>query len=161
MGNRLYSAVGLALRGWGTAHLGSAAEGAALLQQAITRYRDLGTGLGCGYLYSLLAEAQIGMGGLDQAAVSLQLATGMAREFEEAWWSAETMRLEGVVRSARGDVDGACDAFRAAMALARSYGSWALEARAGVSLVRLLREQGRDDEAAAVRPSIAAAPKPA
>jgi tetratricopeptide (TPR) repeat protein len=139
----------------------SPAGGVALMRQGIAMFRDLGVGLNLAYFHSLLAEAQIDLGELDEAAASLRLATRAAEQFGEVWWSAETLRLEGVVRRASGDADGAHDAFRGAMGLARSYGSRALEARAGVSLVRLLREQGRDDEADAVRPSIAAARAPA
>jgi ATP/maltotriose-dependent transcriptional regulator MalT len=160
-GNRLYAAVGLAMKGWAVAQLGSPAEGAALLAQGIARYRDLGTGLGCSYLYSLLAEVLIGLGDLDEAAVALQRASGTAQQFEEVWWSAETLRLAGALQCGRGEVDGACATFHAAMQLARSYGSRALEARAGVSLVRLLREQGRHEEAEAMRPSFDAGRTPA
>jgi tetratricopeptide (TPR) repeat protein len=160
-GNRLYQALGVALKGWAIVRAGNPAEGAALIQQALARYRDMGTGLVSEYLCTLLAEAQIAMNQLDAAAVSLQRGARLAEQFDEVWWSAETMRLMGVVQCGRGEVDGACATFRAAMERARSYGSRALEARAGVSLVRLLREQGRDDEAAAVRLSIAAGPAPA
>lgn len=157
-GNRLYRALGVALKGWGTVHAGSPAEGAALIQQSIGRYRDIGTGLGSEYLYTLLAEAQIAMRRLDEAAASLRRAAELAQRFEERWWSAETLRLTGVVRHGRGEVEGAAETFRAAMELARSYGSRALETRAGVSLARLLREEGRHDEAAAVTLSIHGGP---
>jgi tetratricopeptide (TPR) repeat protein len=160
-GNRLYLALGVALKGWSMVRMGGLAGGAALIQQSIARYRDIGTGLGSEYLYTLLAEAQIAMHQLDDAAQSLQRARRLAEQFEEVWWSAETMRLTGVVQCGQGQVDAACATFRAAMERARSYGSRALETRAGVSLVRLLREQGRHDEAEAVRPSIAQRGAPA
>lgn len=153
-GNRLYMALGVAVKGWAIVRGGDPAEGAALIQQSIARYRDIGTGLGSEYLYTLLAEAQVAMNRLDDAATSLERATRMAEQFDEVWWSAETLRLKGVVQCGRGEGDAACATFRAAMARARSYGSRALETRAGVSLVRLLREQGRHDEAAAARVAI-------
>jgi tetratricopeptide (TPR) repeat protein len=157
-GNRFQSAVALVLRGWAIYRLGSAAEGAATMQQGIASFRALGLGLNLSYYYSLLAEAQLALGELDEAAASLQLATRSAERYEEVWWSAETLRLAGVLRHRRGDVEGAAAAFRGAMKLARGYGSRALEARAADSLVRLRREQGGNDQAAAaVRPAFHAA----
>jgi tetratricopeptide (TPR) repeat protein len=160
-GNRLYLSVGMALRGWALVRMGDAGEGIAAIQQGIARLRQMQVILHLGYFYSLLADAQLFAGRVDEARQSLGQARRAAARVEEIWWSAETLRLEGVIQRREGDGYAAGETFRQAMELARSYGSRALEARAAASLVRLLREQGAHAAADGVRRSVRGSRAPA
>ena len=101
------------------------------------------------FVFGLLADTQLKYGhireGLDTVGAALEKAQASGSQL----WDAELYRLKGELLLA-GDADaqsGATLAFRRAIEIARSQGARSWELRAATSLSRLLRRQGKRDEA--------------
>jgi tetratricopeptide (TPR) repeat protein len=140
-------ALGLCGQGLARVHGGEHAEGAAQIRQAIDGLRAAGARTPLGYYLTYLAEAHLAAGEVDEglAAVAEGLRrceTELARTHEP-----ELLRLEAELLRLRGDVPGAEDRLRRAVALAESRAAHAWAARASASLARL-----RLDEHAVDRP---------
>jgi DNA-binding winged helix-turn-helix (wHTH) protein/predicted ATPase len=108
-------------------------------------------GLRLPYYRALLAEACGRVGRIDEGLNAVADAFADLRRTDERWWEAELHRLRGeLLCLATTDLRLATDAaacFRAALDVARRQQAKSLELRAAVSLARLLRAQGRREEA--------------
>ncbi|HZC17288.1 MAG TPA: AAA family ATPase [Caulobacteraceae bacterium] len=125
------------------AALGSAREGAALIEAAL-----FGPGVrgarGSQTLYlTWFAEALVAAGDAEGAGRALEEALGVNPG--ETYFRPETLRVRGDLARARGRVDDAEADYQAAVALARSMGAAALAQRAMSSLAGLRGSQGRRD----------------
>jgi predicted ATPase len=148
-GFQQWRAGGTILVGWAQAEQENGGAGIARLCQGIGEYRAMGTKLFVPYYLSLLAAAHLEHGdaaaGLAAAAEAVEVAAGTG----ERIWDAEIYRLKGELLLALDPVNEsqAEIAFRQAIEIGRGQGArgWAL--RAVTRLSRLLRQQGKRDEA--------------
>jgi predicted ATPase/DNA-binding winged helix-turn-helix (wHTH) protein len=100
-----------------------------------------------------MAEALVRVGQIGEALTTLEVAIAGADEAEELWGKAELLRLKGellLLQGAPGATTTAKDHFEQALAWARRQGALSWELRAATSFARLLRDQGRPADAAAV-----------
>src|SRR5262249_6771304 len=145
-GFALWVAAGTVLHGWALARLGRQAEGVAQLRQGIDAFRSTGAECHRPYHLALLAEA-LGAGGqTEQGLAAVIEALALVEATGEVFYEAELYRLRGELlrkyETAAVSAE-AEDCFRRAAAIARRQGAKSLELRAVMSLLRLLREQGR------------------
>jgi DNA-binding winged helix-turn-helix (wHTH) protein/predicted ATPase len=120
------------------------------MRQAIERLQAT-AGLRLTYYRALLAEACGLIGRVDEGLEALTEAFADLRRTDERWWEPELHRLRGeLLCLAAPDLGLASDAaacFHAALEAARRQRAKSLEVRAGVSLARLLRAQGKPRDA--------------
>ena len=136
------------LRGWATLRRGQQQAGIAEVRQGLAEWRGTGAELGMPWLLGLLAEAARELGRPEEGLPALEEALVTARAGEEHHHDAEIHRLRGellLLQQAPSAEVEAC--FCTAIDVARQQSAKSLELRAAVSLSRLLREQGRREEA--------------
>jgi tetratricopeptide (TPR) repeat protein len=143
-----HSPATLFLLGWAHAHLGQPEEGVSEMRQALDIWKQRGSGVGRS---SWLAGLAWGHALARQPEEGLKV---IAEAFEwleskdERICEAELHHLRGKLLLQRGDdPQPAEDCFRQAIAIAQRQGAKSWELRATTSLARLLRDQGRRDEA--------------
>jgi predicted ATPase len=129
------------LHGWAIAIQGHHDEGIAQLQEGIDAYRATGSELGRPLWLSLLAEACIEAGRLDEGLSALTPTLG-----------AEMYRLKGelLLNQDNSNATEAQSCFERAIGIARKQSAKSWELRATTSLAHLLRGTGRRDEARAM-----------
>jgi predicted ATPase len=102
----------------------------------------------------LLMTAVLGHAGQDsEGFVELNEAIERPEQTDECWLIAELLRIKGeflLSQDPQGAATAAEDHFRKALDWARRQGALSLELRAATSLARLLRDQGRSADAAAL-----------
>jgi tetratricopeptide (TPR) repeat protein len=130
--------------GQARAQLGRAAEGVALIRQAIAASLEIRPRPSPPFLASL-AVAQEREGAIADALETVDQA--LQANPDELIFRPETLRLRGELRLKQGQIELAEAGFREAIALARSMGAKAWELRATTSLADMLARQGRRDEA--------------
>jgi tetratricopeptide (TPR) repeat protein len=126
---------------------GSVAEGMEKVERAFAGYRAQEAGLGIPWVISGLVPSLIAIGRLDKAKSLLDDALAIVELKGERHSEAELLRLQGELKAAEGDLDGAAERYRTALSVARTQGAKALELRAATGLARLLALQGRPQEA--------------
>jgi predicted ATPase len=136
------------LLGWAAASDG-AADGAAVLEQGIEAWRATGSVTYRAYSLALLADAHRLHHRTDDALAALDEADRLMWATGERLYEPETHRLRGELLLDQSP-SAAETELRAAIATAEAQQTRALQLRAAVSLGRLLRDQGRTDEALAV-----------
>jgi class 3 adenylate cyclase/tetratricopeptide (TPR) repeat protein len=138
----IYARIALGL---GRAELGRPADGVALLRQALAVAREMGTRLEITRPLTYLAQAQW----LDDAVTDAlrTIDDALQANPQELFLRPETLRVRGELRLRQGDSGTAEADFREANALAQKLSAKAWELRATVSLARLLRQQGKVEEA--------------
>jgi len=129
-----------AVRGWAMAKQGHN-EGVALIQESLAAIRTTGNELSRPYFLTLLAEACINAGRLDDAFGLLTPTLG-----------ADMHRLKGEVLLSQDDSNAskAQSCFERAIQIARAHSAKSLELRATISLACLLEKQGHREEARAM-----------
>jgi predicted ATPase len=146
-----WRALGLIMRGWGLAKQGAGSSGISQLRQGLDDYLVTGGRIYRTYFLALLAEALGWEGQIDEGLGALSEAIDLMHETGETFYEAELHRLQGELlllheAAEVGDRDAeAC--FHQALAIARRQGAKSLELRAASSLSRLLRRQGKAEEA--------------
>jgi predicted ATPase len=131
------------------AEQGRSEEGIAQIQEGLAAFRATGAELMRPYFLTLLAEAQMQIGRLDDGLNSLAEALAAADRYENRHYEPEMHRLKGELLL-RQDDSNAVEAqrcFQRAVAIARNQSAKSLELRATMSLARLLAKQGKRDEA--------------
>ena len=123
-------------------------EALPLLTRGLEAYRATGAGVWLPYFLSILGDAYIQAGRLDDASNALGEGLAIAETSNELCHKAELLRLNGeLLLTGSHKADAAEDCFRQAIETARRQLSKAWELRATTSLARLCIRQGRHDEA--------------
>jgi DNA-binding NtrC family response regulator/predicted ATPase len=151
----LWLAGGMILRGWALAVRGQEEVGMAQIRQGLAAWQATGaeTGRPCWLL--LLAETSMKAGRVDEGLRIVDEALAAVDDNGEQRWAAELYRLQGelLVHQAAGTgwassaVEEAEMCFHRAVHLARRQRAKSLELRAVMSLSRLWRRQGKNEEA--------------
>jgi predicted ATPase/class 3 adenylate cyclase len=136
-------------RGWAMAQQGRHETGIAQIQEGLAASRVIGTELWRPYFLTLLAEACIQTGRLDDGLSALTEALAFADEHEIRFYEAETHRLKGELQLRRDDSNAAeaQSCFARAIEIARSQSAKSWELRATTSLASLLAKQNKRHEA--------------
>jgi len=134
--------------GLARAELGHAAEGVALLPQALADATWRGSRYEITRTLTYFAEAQALDGAVTDALRTIEDA--LRANPQELFLRPETLRVRGELRLRQGDSGLAETDFREAIALAQKLSAKAWELRAATSLARLLRDTNRYDEARAM-----------
>jgi predicted ATPase/DNA-binding winged helix-turn-helix (wHTH) protein len=133
---------------------GEMASGIERMRRAIDEMRSAGGRVGVPSLLCVLAEAALAAGRPEEARSALGEAAALVAGNGNMLYAAEGLRLEGELALVeRGDAAGrraAEQKFLAALALARSQGTRALELRAATRLARLWAEGGAPARAVAL-----------
>jgi len=134
--------------GQARAQLGRATEGVTMIRDGIAGLLEAGARLGICAFSTYLASAQEREGAIVAALATVERA--LRANADELAYRPETLRVRGELRLRQGHSELAEAGFREAIALARSLGARTWELRATMSLVRLLRDNNRRDEARAM-----------
>ena len=142
--------LGLALVGLSSSP--SEAQVDALIEEAamsVTVMRTAyGSNLQCSRYLAWVIEACLAHGRTARARALHAEAVQLTGDHGERYWEAELRRLDALVRHAEGaDASDVEQILHEAIAIARDQGAIAFELRAAMALGRLLREQGRMDDA--------------
>lgn len=141
--------------GWAQAAAGDVDEGLALMAQGLAGWRAVGSELGTTYFLTLMTQAQLDAGRLDEAWQSLEEAEDVAERTHEGWWAPEVRRLRAELMWRRGAPLGEVEhQLMAALELARRRSARSLERRVAATLAELLGQQARADEARALLESV-------
>jgi class 3 adenylate cyclase/tetratricopeptide (TPR) repeat protein len=127
------------------AELGRTEEGVALLRQALEGATESGSRIDITRTATYLAEAQALDGAVADALITIDEA--LRANPQELFLRPETLRVRGELQLRQGDSGLAEADFREAISLAQKMGAKAWELRATMSLGRLLRQQGKVEEA--------------
>jgi predicted ATPase len=132
--------------------LGQLEAGVASLKTGIAAWEMSGGRVLSPYDKSVLAESMAQLGDLDGA---LDLIEEIIVQVERPGWEerqsyAETLRIKGWVLSLKGDAAGAEQSYRASLDWARHQQAKSWELRTAMSYARLMRHQGRVQEAYAL-----------
>jgi tetratricopeptide (TPR) repeat protein len=134
--------------GHARAGLGRTKEGIFLLRQGIAGKLEYGNRLEITRNLAFLTDAQASAGAVTDALETVEQA--LCANLEEIAYRPEAFRLRGELRLRQGDAKHAEGDFREAIAIAQTMSAKGWELRATMSLARLLKGQGRRDEASAV-----------
>ena len=142
-----WRALGAIYRGWAITRTGDVAEGLSLLRSGSTAFRCAGDAIWTPHYTALLAEAHEIAGQIDEASKLLDEALRIVGRTGERWFAAELNRQMGRLRQRQGHFEAAETSYRQSLTIAREQCAKLWELRAGVSLARLRRDQGRHAEA--------------
>lgn len=130
---------------------GGASTGAIeALERAIEEFRDFNYRVRIPYYLSVLADALVHGGRLDEAETTIRTALDTARVQSEGWCLPELLRVQASVLSAQGRAGEAEAILVESIAQARASGALSWRMRAAIDLAQLLRAQARSDEARAM-----------
>ena len=134
---------------------GGASTGAIeALEQAIEEFREFNYLVRIPYYLSVLADALVHGGRLDEAETTMRTALDTARAQSEGWCLPELLRVQASILSAQGRAVEAEAMLVESIAQAQATGALSWRMRAGVDLAQLRRAQARSDEAHAMLSSI-------
>jgi predicted ATPase len=142
-----YRALGTIYRGWVKVRNGDVAEGLSLLQSGSSAHRATGTELWAPYHIALLARACKIAGQTEESLTLLDDALQIVERTGERLLETEVYRHKGQLLLRQGHPEAAEELYYKAMSIAREQQAKLWELRAGVSLARLRRDQGRHSEA--------------
>jgi len=134
--------------GWARAHLGSTGDGVSLIRQGLSDMLAGGSRAGVSEFLSVLGEAQVLDGKIDEALATFEDA--LQANPEEIVFRPHILTCRGDLRLKRGQTELAEADFREAITLAQKMSAKSFELRAATSLARLLTKQGKRDEARAM-----------
>jgi predicted ATPase len=139
---RLYGA-------WARAALGELEAGSAELRQSLAAYANEGNGLHIPWFQGLLAELDAKAGSSEQASSCVNEALAIAARTGEHWTDSFLHRIRGeiLLKLDPANTAPAEEAFRNAIAVAQQQKARSFELRAAMSMARLWRDQGKQDEA--------------
>jgi class 3 adenylate cyclase/predicted ATPase len=138
------------IRGWAISEQGRHEEGIAQIREGLAAYRATGSEILRPYFLTLLAEACMATGRLDDGLDALTEALAAADEHGNRHHDSEIHRLKGEVLLRQNNAQEAQKSFEHAIEVARSQSAKSFELRATMSLARLLASQGHRDEARAM-----------
>ena len=117
-------------RGWATAGLGRAAEGAAIARAGINALTGIGSKAGMTFYWGALAEAELAAGRIDQATTALEEAVRYMALSGERIHQAGLALIEAKIAVAAGQRDVADDALTRALAVAYQHDAGEVARRA-------------------------------
>jgi class 3 adenylate cyclase/predicted ATPase len=138
--------LGTFVRGQALAEQGRTDEGVGEMLEAMAALPSIGFEIIRPYNLAVLAAAYGKAGRTDDALALVAEALALVERREERWWEADICRVRGELLASRRSSD-AETSFRHAIDVARRQSAKSLELRAVTSLSRLLRKQGKRDEA--------------
>jgi class 3 adenylate cyclase/tetratricopeptide (TPR) repeat protein len=138
-GTPLWMALGRMHAGWSLAEQQRAAEGIALMVEAVREYRASGAGAGMPLFLLAIGSACARAGRTAEALDSLAEALEGGSAGEERWIEAEIHRERAEILCAQGDLISAQQAFRKAIEVAGSQGALLFEVRAKEGLERAVQ----------------------
>jgi predicted ATPase len=140
-------AQGTVFRGWSKAKNGDVTEGMSLLRNGSEAYRATGAVTYAPLYFALLAAACGIAGQIEEAVTLLDEGLQIVQRTGERWFEAELNRNKGQLLLRQGDSEAAEELYRKALSIAQEQEAKLWELRAGASLARLRRDQGRHAEA--------------
>jgi predicted ATPase len=147
---------GTALQGCLLALTGKSAHAVQAITAGIAGCRSIGTTLWLPVYLSYLAQARAALGQFDNARRSIGEAMSAMDSTKETWWQSETMRLAGEIALLAGKRDpaGSEAYFLRALDVARAQHAKSFELRAAMSMARLWRDQGKQQQARGLLASV-------
>ncbi len=142
-----YRALGTIYRGWVKVKNGDVMEGLSLLHSGSSAHRATGTELWAPYHIALLAKASKIAGQTEESLTLLDDALQIVERTGERLLEAELYRHKGQVSLRQGHAETAEEMYGKALRIAQEQEAKLWELRAGMSLARLRRDQGRSTEA--------------
>jgi predicted ATPase/DNA-binding winged helix-turn-helix (wHTH) protein len=143
-----WQTVGRAFEGTLAIRRGEFASGSALLRSAIDDHVRPGWIVRFPEFIGAFAEGLVGLEQFPDALSTLAHALGRAERGEARWYVAELLRIKGEILLQGGEnLVQAETCFREALDVARCQGALLWELRSAMSLTRLLRRQGRPEDA--------------
>jgi class 3 adenylate cyclase/predicted ATPase len=148
-GASLWQAGGMALRGCIFTLTGRSSDAVELITSGIAAWRLTGATVWLPFYLSHLARAHGELGQFDDAWRCIGEATTAVESTKERWYEADVIRMSGEIAlmSPQQDAAKAQTYFERALAIALAQHAKAWELRAGMSMARLWRDQGKRDEA--------------
>jgi class 3 adenylate cyclase/tetratricopeptide (TPR) repeat protein len=144
-----HHALALCVNGWSLSASGETEKGSAQIAQGVDSYGGLGSSKHI--LLALQADAQLAIGKPEAALVSVTAGLKVVDRIGGAPFEAELWRLRGeACLAGAGTVSEAETAMLRGIDVARQQSAKSLELRGATSLARLWRQQGRQQEAAAL-----------
>ena len=129
--------------------LGEPEQGVREITGGLAASRGTGARMDDPHYLALLAEAQLHSGDTDAGLAAVAEALEHALRERSLFYEPELHRLDGALRAAAGDPDGAEASLRRGLARAREQGSATLELRLATDLARQLTDPARTAEARA------------
>jgi class 3 adenylate cyclase/predicted ATPase len=144
-----WKALGTASKGCVFVLAGKSSDAIPVISSGISAYRSTGATVYAPFHLSHLARAYAELGQFDQAWRYIGEATTSIETTKESWFEAEVHRMAGdiALKSRQPDAAKAEAYFERALAVARAQQAKSWELRAAMSMARLLRDQGKRDEA--------------
>jgi predicted ATPase len=146
-GFALWGAVGTIMRGWCLSTCGQGAEGMPLMLQGVATFRATGVKIPLPYHLTILADAYGMVGQPKEGLDRLAEAANLIEATQERWIEAEMHRVRGTLLLSMDERDAAEDSYGRALSVAQRQSARFFELRAGLSLARLWRDQGKRMEA--------------
>ena len=148
-GALLWKSEGTRNQGCVLALTGKASEAVQMITSGITGFRSTGATVWDPFYLSYLARAHAELGQFDDACRCIDEAMTAVETTKERWCEAELRRTAGEIalKSSQPDAAKAEAYFARALAIARAQQAKSWELRAATSMARLLRDQGKRDEA--------------
>ena len=144
-----WRADGMMHEGLALAFTGQASNALHLVTSGITAYRSMGSSLWMPWNLTHLARIHAELGQFDEARGCIDEATTLAATTKESWCDAEVHRIAGEIalKSPEANAAKAETYFERALAVARQQQAKSWELRAAMSMARLLRDQGKREQA--------------
>jgi class 3 adenylate cyclase/predicted ATPase len=148
-GTLIWKASGLSLQGILLALSGKPAEAIPMIISGRSMYESTGATLGLSWRSPHLSAAYAELGQFDDAWRCVNEAITAVEATKETWCEAESHRVAGEIalKSPEANAPNAQAHFERALAVARAQQAKSWELRAAMSMARLLRDQGKRDEA--------------
>jgi len=149
IGSQFWGAWGMMQRGCVLALTGKASDAVQTLTSSISAFRSTGSTADLSLYLSYLAEAHAHLRQFDSATRCIGEAMNVVETTKERWYEAEVHRVAGEIAllSLEPDTAKAEIYFERALAVACKQQAKSWELRAAMSLARLWRDQGRQNEA--------------
>jgi tetratricopeptide (TPR) repeat protein len=136
-----------ATMGWAMAERGEPEKGMAVIQKCLAMIRSRGAEIIIPHLLAMIAEAQKKAGLIEEALASVSEGIEVLSRTGEHWCESYLYSLRGDLLLARCSPQEAEGSYRKAIEIARRQSTRSFELRATTGLSRLLRQQGRHEEA--------------
>jgi class 3 adenylate cyclase/predicted ATPase len=155
-GSLFWGAWGMMQRGCVLALSGKASDAVRTITSGTTAFRSTGSTTDMSLYLSYLAKAHADLREFDKATRCIGEAMTLVETTNERWYEAEVNRITGEIAllSPEPDVAKAETYFERALAVARKQQAKSWELRAAMSMARLLRDQGKRQQACGLLASV-------